>query len=365
MLREIIIEKIKNEGPISFHDFMEMALYFPELGYYTSPRPKIGKQGDFYTSPYFTSVFGEMMGKQLEEMWQCTGGKEFTIVEYGAGTGALCNDIHNYLQKNPELYAKLQYCIIEKSPQMQQLEQQKIKSNKIKWVEKIEDLAPFTGCVLFNELVDNLAVHLVQMEEELMEVFVDYDNGFKEMLKPAGPMLKDYFHQLQVQLPKGYRTEICLEAVDLLKEISGGLDNGFVMTIDYGFPSTELYSEKRKAGTIVCFHKHQVSYNPYINIGDQDITTHINFSALKHFGEQCGFTFCGYTNQAHFLRSLGLVAHLKTMEQSGAYKKASQQEIDFMLKTFVWEMGSRFKVLIQQKGMRRPMLSGLRFPQPV
>ena len=114
-LSEILKSKIINEGPISFHDFMEMALYYPSLGYYNSDRNKIGKQGDYYTSPVLTSLFGELIGKQIEEMWALLDKKPFTIVEYGAGTGALCNDILRYLQNNPPLYDELKYCIIEKS----------------------------------------------------------------------------------------------------------------------------------------------------------------------------------------------------------------------------------------------------------
>src|SRR5438046_2619822 len=113
-LEDIIRQRIKLEGPISFHDFMEMALYFPELGYYTSPNEKIGTSGDYYTSPTFTTIFGEMIAIQLEEMWSCLGKKDFTIVEYGAGTGVLCNSILHQLQSNRSLFEKLHYCIIEK-----------------------------------------------------------------------------------------------------------------------------------------------------------------------------------------------------------------------------------------------------------
>src|SRR5437870_2732615 len=111
-LSEIIIEKIRKEGPISFRDFMGMALYYPEYGYYTSDKEKIGEHGDFYTSPYFTSVFGHMLAKQLEEMWHALNEEPFTLVEYGAGTGLLCNDILSYLKKNDKLFNKLGYYII-------------------------------------------------------------------------------------------------------------------------------------------------------------------------------------------------------------------------------------------------------------
>jgi SAM-dependent MidA family methyltransferase len=219
-LAGIIIEKIKKEGPISFHDFMEMSLYYPELGYYSSEREKIGKTGDFYTSPYLTTLFGGMVARQLEEMWMLTGQEEFTIVEYGAGTGALCRDILNYLFRNSHSFSKkLNYYIIEKSAAMREKERIFLSGSgnpwhdKVRWVDHIDEIPPIAGCILSNELIDNFSVHQVLMQEELMEVFVDHDGSFAERLVPASSELKDYLSDMQVNLPRGYRTEINLEAV--------------------------------------------------------------------------------------------------------------------------------------------------------
>src|SRR3970040_1230612 len=122
LLSEIIIERIKKEGPLSFRDFMEMALYYPELGYYNSKKDKIGSEGDFYTSANLTAAFGAMIGRQIEEMWLNLEKKPFTIVEYGAGTGLLCHDILDYLKNNNFLYDNLNYCIIEKSSNMREIQ---------------------------------------------------------------------------------------------------------------------------------------------------------------------------------------------------------------------------------------------------
>lgn len=361
-LSEIITQKIRKDGPISFRDFMEIALYHPELGYYTSAGDKIGERGDFYTSPYFTSIFGELIGKQLEEMWHLLGRQAFTVVEYGAGTGALCRDILNQLKNNEELYDKLHYCIIEKSPVMREKEKM-ILPEKVSWYDTIQDIPAITGCILSNEVVDNFSVHQVVMEDELMEVFVDDENGFVERLNPASSALKNYLDQLKVRLPNGFRTEINLQAIEWIEEVAAALKKGFVLTIDYGYPSSELYSRDRSSGTLVCYNKHQVNYLPYSNIGEQDITAHVNFSALGHWGLQNGLEHCGFTNQAYFLRALGLVDHLKKMEESGKYKHASNQEKAFMIHTFLMDMGSKFKVLIQHKGLQQPTLSGLTFSQ--
>ena len=158
MLAEIIIEKIKKDGPVDFRKFMEMALYNPEKGYYTSASKKIGKEGDFYTSPYATSFFGEMLARQLKEMWELSGKDDFNIVEYGAGEGMLCKDILSSLKKIPAFYEGLNYCIIEKSPAMRERQRILLKDENIRWLSSVNELTALTGCVLANELIDNFSV---------------------------------------------------------------------------------------------------------------------------------------------------------------------------------------------------------------
>jgi SAM-dependent MidA family methyltransferase len=345
-LSEIIIDRIRKEGPISFRDFMEMALYYPGHGYYTSEGDRIGQSGDFYTSPYLTSLFGEMVAGQLEEMWRLLDRPPFTIVEQGAGTGLLCRDILNRLGANSEMYDRLNYIIIEKGGPI-----------------RLEDIPPVTGCIFSNELVDNFSVHQVLMMDELMEVFVDYRDGFVETLRPASAPLKDYLRQLQVTLPPGFRTEINLQAVDWIGTISKALHKGFVMTIDYGYPSSDLYSHSKRAGTLVCYHRHRVNHCPYDHVGEQDITTHVNFSALDHWGRNSGLEYCGYTNQTFFLQGLGLTHHLRKMEEKSQKKDADEREKILLVRTLLMEMGNKFKVLIQKKGIRHALLSGLQFPQ--
>jgi SAM-dependent MidA family methyltransferase len=361
-LSAIIIDRIQKEGPLSFCDFMEMALYYPGQGYYASQGEKLGHPGDFYTSPYLTTLFGEMLAGQLEEMWQTLGRQPFTIVEYGAGTGLLCRDILHRLSVNQQLYDQLQYCIIEKSESMRAKERQLL-PDKVRWVDSIQELPPVTGCVLSNELVDNFSVHQVVMEDELKEVFVGYDEGFKEILLPAAEELKNYLRQLQVTLPKGYRTEINLEAIEWIRQVSTALQKGFVMTIDYGYPSSVLYS--KKAGTLVCYHQHRVNHSPYDFIGEQDITSHVNFSALNYWGRLSGLECCGYTSQAHFLQGLGLTSHLHKIETAGLQDTdpATRQQRIWQLRTLLLDMGQKFKVLIQRKGLERLSLSGMQFSQ--
>ncbi len=356
---ELIIQKIKQEGPISFRDFMEMALYCPQAGYYTSDKDKIGKQGDYYTSPYVTPVFGELIARQLEEMWHLLDKKPFTVVECGVGSGILSFDILQHLKSNIELYEHLDYFIVEKSAS-QRKKGQTILSEKVSWFKSLGEIDKVDGCVLSNELVDNFSVHVVVMCDELMEVFVDYNDGFSEVLKPASEKLKNYLQQLKISLPKGFRTEINLQATEWIKEVADALGKGFVLTIDYGHPSADLYAAKRSSGTLLCYHKHKINDNPYINVGEQDITTHVNFSALRYWGEKYGLTCCGFTSQDHFLHGVGLVDCLRRKEAGAPHNLANPGTI-WQLHHLLAGMGNKMKVLVQQKGVETNTLSGLKF----
>jgi SAM-dependent MidA family methyltransferase len=422
-LSEIITEKIRREGAISFRDFMEISLYWPGSGYYSSPREKIGKSGDFYTSPYFSSLFGRLLARQLEEMWGLLDRQPFTIVEYGAGTGVLCRDILLSLRNNEALYSQLTYYIIERSPRMREKERailrhvsvepsipQNISAeqpilrddlaeqsapgdddlfqpasllDKVRWVDSARDLPPVNGCFLSNELLDNFSVHRVFMQDELMEIFVDFNGEFSEVLRPASQELKNYLQALGVTLPEGYRTEINLQALEWIKEVSKALNKGFVLTIDYGFTNSDLYDLRRNEGTLACYHKHTVNDRPYIHIGEQDITAHVNFSALDHWGRLNGLQSGGFTNQAHFLRGLGITALLHnngaddSSNLAGAFpgglfddpssdiQRMSEREKVRLLQTFLLDMGQKFKVLLQHKGIPRPWLSGFYFTEPL
>jgi SAM-dependent MidA family methyltransferase len=361
LLSEIIIQRIREEGPISFHDFMEMVLYHPQGGYYTATQNRIGKTGDFYTSPQLTPAFGAVIGRQLEEMWNLLGTNHFTVVEYGAGTGTLCRDVLEYFKGNKKRYAQLAYCIIEKSPAMREAGKTHL-PEKVSWLNSMQEISECTGCIVSNELVDNFSVHQVVMEEELMEVFVGYENGFVELLRPAPKALCDYLDELQVALPKGFRTEINLGATEWIREMAAVLTKGYVITIDYGDRSDKLYSERRNGGTVLCYHKHTINDNPYVHIGEQDITAHVNFSALCHWGFKHGLLCCGLTNQASFLVALGFKDYLRktlALEASQDWVALVKKE-RLLSQTLLLDMGLRLKVLIQRKGLAWTELLGLK-----
>ena len=348
-LQEIIIEKIRKHGPMPFHEFMEMCLYYPDLGYYTSARDKIGKNGDYYTSAFLTPIFGEMIGKKLEQLWENLGRNAFTIVEYGAGTGRLTYDILSYLERNEKLFDQLRFCIIEKSPVMQEIERNRLTS-KVTWYNSIHEIPEINGCIFSNELLDNFSVHQVVMQEELMEVFVDYQNGFIEIWKPAADELKAYLQELNIVLPKGFRTEINLQALDWLKDIGTNLTKGYVLTIDYGYLSEELCKPQKSNGTLLCYANHQINNSLYDHLGEQDITAHVNFSALMSYGERNGLKTYSYSDQCHFLLELGFK---DVLVQSFSLEKnvlQAARQVSMISHTLLYDMGRKYKVLIQEKG---------------
>lgn len=360
-LTTVIRRIIRKRGPLSFRDFMEMALYYPGLGYYTSSKNKIGKDGDYFTSASYSSLMGTLLARQLREMWNELGGGEFTIVEFGAGNGSLCRAILRELKNTPELYRQLRYAIIEKSEAMRLRQTKKRFPKPVSWHRSIRELAPISGCVISNEVVDNFAVYKVVMEKELREIQVACGDDFYETERPAPEPLKQYLSELKINLPAGFRTEINLEATKWITEIGASMEKGFVLTVDYGYPSSQLYHYDRRGGTLLCYQNHTVNDLPYKDVGTQDITAHVNFSALRHWGERAGLAFTGYTNQAMFLRALGLAPTLAAWQKNYHSHPMNEERVARFIQTFLVEMGSRFKVLVQHKGISSPGLSGMAF----
>ena len=359
-LQKIIIKEIQEKGSISFRDFMETALYYPGLGYYVSLRKKIGADGDYLTSPAITPFFGKIISRQLTEMWELLGRKKFTIVEYGAGSGSLCYDILENLQNNKRFYEMLSYIIIDKNPEL--CDRLKIiLPDKAERAENGKHLSGISGCILSNELLDNFPIHVVEMQDSLMEVHIGYNNGFYEILKPSSPELINYLQEQKIVLPRGFRTEVNLQIIEWLQEIAVILKEGFVMTMDYGYTSDEISSRGNKNGSVVCYYKHQVNYDPFINIGEQDITAHVNFSALKLCGIKHNLYCSGYTTQSRFLRSLGAIQTLRKMESA---EKPDMKNIQNLM-TILFSLGEKIKLMVQQKGMDKVSLTGMQFQLPV
>lgn len=356
MLEGIIRKEIEKRGPISFQEYMEIALYNDLFGYY-SHAGKIGKEGDFYTSPSVDSLFGRLLGKQLEQMLSLVGEKEVSIVEMGAGNGHLAKDILSYF-KERGIENKIKYTIIERFPAVMKVQREVLSEYTIEWKHSIKELSPFNGVFLSNELVDSFPVHRIVMDGGLMEVFVDYVGGqFKEVLLPAGNEVKNHLSSLGITLAEGQRAEVGLSAMGWIKYIGAYLKKGFVITIDYGYPSQELYSARRKNGTFLCYSKHRADDNPYEMVGKKDMTSHVDFTSLAIAGKSSGLEVTGFTYQAHFLIGLGAIDELSALSQ----------ERVMMIKRLITpeDMGGTFKVLIQHKDIKEPKLSGLSVKSPL
>jgi len=367
-LQQKIIQKIKTEGPITFKTFMKMALYEPELGYYTSQNTKIGRAGDFYTSSHLHPVFGVMIGKQIEDMWEIMGKPDdFQIVEIGAGIGYICKDMLEYYkgssnkgQEAKDIFKHLQYIIIELNPIMREQQKNLLAdfSDKVRWVSSLRELISIKGCILSNELLDAFSVHLIQMDDEIKEIYIDVK---KEQLtevkdKPSTEEINKYIKEFSIELQKGYMTEINLEIKNWLKDIDSILSEGFIFTIDYGYPVWDYYSEDRNRGTLLCYNKHQIVEDPYQNIGEQDMTAHVNFSSVKKWGEELGIKTLGFCQQGTFLISLAIdeeIARLHKESNDYLFEVAKIKKL-----IMPGTMGETHKVMIQYKGSGEPKLKG-------
>ncbi|WP_333653702.1 class I SAM-dependent methyltransferase [Dissulfurispira sp.] len=364
-LKEKIIERIKSEGPINFETFVEMVLYYPGLGYYTKDSTKIGRTGDFYTSPHLHSIFGAMIGRQMEEMWTAIGKPEiFHIVEMGAGMGYLAKDMLEYLEEK-EIFKYLKYTIVEINPTVRAKQQELLSefSDKVKWVSHINELKPITGCFLSNELLDAFPVRLIEVsnnpDNELKEIYVSIDgDDLVEIKMPCSVEVKKYLNEFGIELPEGYKTEVNLKIKDWLSEVSNKLFEGFILTIDYGYPAQDYYSEDRNRGTLLCYYHHQINENPYQNIGEQDLTAHVNFSSLKKWGDELGLKTIGFCPQGTYLVSLGIDEIIKELygDSPDVFDVAKIKGL-----ILPQGMGESHKVMIQYKGKDEPRLRGFSF----
>lgn len=358
-LVELLKERIALSGPISFSEFMGCCLYDPMFGYYMTNRQRIGRTGDFFTSSSVHAIFGKLIAKQLAQMWNILGcPNDFIIAEQGAGEGHLCLDILDALQSNfPAFYSVLHYHIVEMSPvcKGRQAKELSRHQQRVRWSHRAE-LSGMVGCFLSNELIDAFPVHLVEKRNsKLCEVFVAVkDNKFQEVLGDLSTIeLSNYLEWIGAEILEGNRAEINLAAPLWMRDVAGLLARGFILTIDYGYQARELYAPWRTCGTLMCYYQHTTSENPYIRIGEQDITSHVDFSALMKSGEEAGLQNIFYGEQCKFLLGLGFIDALMEAEaKEGEPHRA--QALRLTLKNLILPesgMGEIFKVLIQCKGV--------------
>jgi SAM-dependent MidA family methyltransferase len=305
MLLDILIKK----SPLSFEKYMELSLYHPEYGYYAKANLP-SKRGDYITSPCVHKVFGATLTLQIIEMYEILGKPEnFLIVEAGAGQGFLAKDILEYSAKKGYDF---KYIILEPFSAIREIQKKTLIQfeKNVNWIENLENLPRFKGIFLSNELFDSFPVKIIQKNgKKVKEVWVEIerDGRIREILKDVKDkrvfeIIEPYYFSWE----ENYRTEVCVRLEEFYKNLSEKIEEGFVITIDYGYPRQDYYSPERKRGTLLCYYKHKVLDNPYFKPGEMDITAHVDFTLLRELGEKYGFLNVGFTQQGAFLVSLGI-----------------------------------------------------------
>ena len=365
-LATIISDQIRTRGPITFAEYMDACLYNSQHGYYTKPEQT--PRRDYFTSVDASPVFGRLLTRQFQEMWiQLERPAEFLLVELGAGQGALAAQILDFAAESfPEFYGALQYVAVERSA-VRRAATEKLLAKHIaaKHFGTAADLPAVIpcGCIFSNEFFDALPVHRVVREaDDLREIYVGFGtNGLCEQIGPLGsPALAEYLTEQGIALQEGQQAEINLEACAWIAEIGARLGRGFVLTIDYGHEAQELYDHRHMRGTLLAFEKHRAGENFFRAPGQQDLTAHVNFTALDRHGKLGGLERTGLTSQSNFL--LGLARHSEFADlQSAAMSESQQTRARLLFKTLIYPegMGETFQVLIQHKGIAAPQLAGL------
>ena len=303
-----IRRRIADNGPITFAEFMEVALYWPVGGYYSGGDP-FGPSGDYYTSPMAHPVFGALLSFQLFQMWQLMGRpRPFTVVELGAGNGLLCRDILNFSANLSSKFRNSLRCLCLDRRASRGYDAGMPQASRI--AASGIPLRGIRGCILSNEYLDAFPVHQVEMDGgKLREVFIMLDGTelVETLAEPSTPELARRLAGLDdVEIAEGQRAEINLGLAEWAGAVSDALDAGFVLTIDYGRPANELYSaQERPRGTLTTYYRHIQTDAPLRRIGRQDMSAQVDFTSVIQAGAAAGLETLGLTTQRRFLHNLG------------------------------------------------------------
>lgn len=352
----LIQKKIsQNEGWISFSDFMRMALYTPDLGYYSGGAKKFGIGGDFVTAPEISPLFAQTLAMQVAQVLTETQG---CVMELGAGTGKLAADLLMALQALKQVPER--YYILEVSAYLRQIQLETLQSivppelmSRVVWL----DILPqeFVGIIIGNEVLDAIPVHLVHKTAQgLCERGVALNGEFVWQDKPlkAGglfDLVSSY------DLPDGYLTEVCPAAAGLIRSLAHVLERGAIVMLDYGFSAREYYHPQRNQGTLMCHYQHYSHTEPLIHVGLQDITAHVDFTSIAHAGHDNGLELAGFCTQAQFLMNCGI---LELMAQVSPHDMAQYAPLAAAAQKLLSpaEMGDLFKVIAFSKQLAVPLL---------
>jgi SAM-dependent MidA family methyltransferase len=321
-----IHEEIARNGPITFARFMDLALYDPDGGYYRAEAARPGRDGDFLTAPEADPIFGAALARAVADAWDRLGRPErFVLREYGAGTGTLAVAILDGLTaEHPDLATRLRYDPIEVEPRRYSAIATRLEAagHGDALIASDRSGMPAIGFVLANEVLDALPVHRVVIRDgSLREVLVGSREGALVDVEadPVTPDLSARLADESIELAEGQRAEICLAIGPWLATAATGLERGVLLLIDYGYPAAELYDPiRRRDGTLRAYLRHRVHDDPYIHVGRQDLTAHVDVTAVERVAAAAGLTHLGTTTQAEFLVGLGTEGLLQAIQADPA-----------------------------------------------
>lgn len=351
----VIRQRIAERGPITFAEFMSVALYGRD-GYYAS-RMALGPQGDFTTAPLTHPVFGALVARQIEQMWRELGAPPaMTVVEAGAGSGQLAADVVAASDSLDGAFARaLRYVALDyaSAPARQ----------RVHWLRSGGlPVAGLRGVILGNELIDAMPVHRMTMADGVLrEIRVSVDNAgkFEETLAEPEEGLAQRLTFLGVRLSDGHRAEICLDSTRWVAEAAGAIDAGYLLLVDYGHEAVAYYDESRRRGTLRCYYQHTLGMDPYVHVGRQDISVHVELTSLRTAARDAGLTEAGSATQADFLRSLGFDAYRAAIERRrdlpAAVRVGNLRALDMLVDA---EGMGGFRVLAFAKGVPATPLAG-------
>ena len=365
-LAELLAERIRRFGPLTFADYMRECLYHPAHGYYSKAESQ--RFVDYYTSVDVHPIFARLLARQFFEMWQSLGSPaEFALVEGGAGVGRFAGHVLDFCEgKLADFYSVLRYVAVERSALRR--EQATVQAKRHTAAGHFTAAAEVPahiddGCFFSNELADALPVHRVVMDGgATKEILVGFRDGrFTDVLGPLSTCaISEYFAAQGATLQEGQHAEAGLEACDWIGEIGRRLKRGYVLTIDYGHPAADLFDEHHMRGTLLAYQNHRASEDFYALPGEQDLTAHVNFTALESWGKRAGLETAGFTSQTAFLLALGEGNEFADLYDEGQ-SEAERTKARLQLKTLIHPegMGERFRVLIQRRGVSGAQLTGL------
>ncbi len=368
-LHETILDEIRRRGPIPFSRYMELCLYHPEQGYYGRAREQFGKTGDFFTSSDVHAVFGRLLARQFDEMWRLLDAPTpLQIIELGPGRGLFAQDVLDWAgRKFPDFLAAVHYILVESSPglrtRLAERFREHIAARKISICEKLDDAPRADNAIVFaNEFFDALPVEVISRQGELR--IGEKDGRFTEQFAPATAEQLEFIDRYSVHPEAGQRVEVPLLGQEYMRRIAQTFLRGFIIIVDYGYTRAEQLAG-RHLDTIMTYRGHTASANPYEAPGEQDITAHVNFTALSTAAKIAGVDELALLTQAQFLMGIAEPNQFADAFEDCVLPQ-ERAKVTLQLKHLVTPagMGETFHVLLLARGVDKQFaneMSGLRF----